>query len=88
MTPEEALRHEWIQQAQKVCDLRHSQSEASVSHDSCLSSNTSSSSGSNYPRLHHVKYSTPKISDKVKAKIVTTIDTNLNDSGTFLPPIL
>lgn len=92
MTPDEALRHEWIQSAQKtVCDLRHSQSEASVSRES---HSTSGSSGeSNYIRIHH-KYAPPK-SDKIKAKIIdtrlvdsTSLDSNLNDSGTFLPPIL
>lgn len=95
MTPEEALRHEWIQSASsthRTNDLRHSQSEASVSHDS-FSHSSSRTSGSSFSRPH--KCAAPKTSDKIKAKIVdtrpndsTSVDSNLNDSGTFLPPIL
>lgn len=94
MTPDEALRHEWILSGltQKPNDLRHSQSDASVGQDSHSSSGTS---GGSYSRMH-VKCSASKISDKAKAKIIvdsrlndsTSVDSNLNDSGTFLPPIL
>lgn len=95
MTPDEALRHEWIQSAQKTSDLRHSQSEASVSRESHSHHHSTSGSGeSNYLRVHH-KYAPTKTSDKIKAKIIdtrladsTSLDSNLNDSGTFLPPIL
>lgn len=92
MTPDEALRHEWIQSAQKTCDLRHSQSEASVSRES--HSTSGSGESNSYLRVHH-KYAPTKTSDKIKAKIIdtrladsTSLDSNLNDSGTFLPPIL
>ncbi|KRT80329.1 phosphotransferase, partial [Oryctes borbonicus] len=88
MTPEEALRHEWIQSAcntHKTNDLRHSQSEASVSHDH-FSHSSSRTSGSSFSRPH--KCTAPKTSDKIKAKIVdtrtndsTSVDSNLNDSG-------
>ncbi|KAK9692633.1 Protein kinase domain [Popillia japonica] len=88
MTPEEALRHEWIQSASsthRTNDLRHSQSEASVSHDS-FSHSSSRTSGSSFSRPH--KCAAPKTSDKIKAKIVdtrpndsTSVDSNLNDSG-------
>lgn len=92
MTPDEALRHEWILSAQKTSDLRHSQSEASVSRES---HSMSGSGESNYLRVHHKYALTKTTSDKVKAKIIDTrlsdsasLDSNLNDSGTFLPPIL
>ncbi|KAJ8952520.1 hypothetical protein NQ318_003316 [Aromia moschata] len=92
MTPDEALRHAWLLAGtQKSGDLRHSHSEVNVAHDSHSSSSTS---GSSHSRLHH-KFIVQK-GDKVKAKIVETrlhdsvakLDSNLNDSGTFLPPIL
>jgi dual specificity tyrosine-phosphorylation-regulated kinase 2/3/4 len=96
MTPDEALRHEWILSGtsgyQKPgSDLRHSHSEVNVGHDSHSSSSTS---GSSHSRIYH-KSVAPK-GDKVKAKILDTrlhdstckLDSNLNDSGTFLPPIL
>lgn len=97
MTPEEALRHEWILQSNSSQksgsnDLRHSQSEASVGHDSHSSSGASADGYSNY-RSHH-RCVIAKSSDKLKAKIDTrindnrSVDANLNDSGTFLPPIL
>ncbi|XP_074040597.1 dual-specificity tyrosine phosphorylation-regulated kinase 2 isoform X2 [Leptinotarsa decemlineata] len=95
MTPDEAQRHPWIlagNQSQKPgAELRHSHSEVNVSHESHSSSSTS---GSSHSRIHH-KCIIQK-GDKVKAKIietrlhdtVTKLDSNLNDSGTFLPPIL
>lgn len=96
MTPDEALRHEWILSGtsgyqKSGSDLRHSHSEVNVGHDSHSSSSTS---GSSHSRIHH-KSLAPK-GDKVKAKILDTrlhdntskLDSNLNDSGTFLPPIL
>lgn len=95
MAPDEALKHEWILQSssqKSSSDLRHSQSEASVSQDSHSSSGTSGESISNY-RLHHSRIIS-KSSDKSKAKLDSrvndnrSIDANLNDSGTFLPPIL
>lgn len=98
MTPDEALRHEWIQSAtttQKSGDLRHSQSEASVNQES--SSHSSSGTSSSYSRQHY-KCVVVKSDKVLKAKIVdsskllnecsTSVDSNLNDSGTFLPPIL
>lgn len=98
MTPDEALRHEWILcgLTQKSSDLRHSHSDAKVVHESISShpSSSSTSGSSSYSRVH-VKCSTTKTSDKIKAKIVdsrsndsNSVDSNLNDSGTFLPPIL
>lgn len=95
MTPEEALRHEWIHCGQKTGDLRHSQSEASVSREAhSTSSDTSSSGCSNYTRLHF-KCTTAKLTDKAKVKTVdtritdcTSFDKNLNDSVTYLPPIV
>lgn len=93
MTPDEAVRHPWVLAgtSQKSGDLRHSHSEINVAHDSHSSSSTS---GSSHSRVHH-KCVVQK-GDKVKAKIIETrihdsvakLDTNLNDSGTFLPPIL
>lgn len=93
MTPDEALKHEWILSGitQKSNDLRHSQSDAGIE-ESHSSSGTSASS---YLRLH-VKCSASKTSDKAKAKIIvdsrlndsSLVDSNFNDSGTFLPPIL
>ncbi|XP_018566309.1 dual specificity tyrosine-phosphorylation-regulated kinase 4 isoform X1 [Anoplophora glabripennis] len=93
MTPEEAVRHPWVLAgtSQKPGDLRHSHSDINVAHDSHSSSSTS---GSSHSRVHH-KCIVQK-GDKVKAKIIETrihdsvakLDTNLNDSGTFLPPIL
>ncbi|XP_017785294.1 PREDICTED: dual specificity tyrosine-phosphorylation-regulated kinase 4 isoform X2 [Nicrophorus vespilloides] len=96
MTPDEALRHEWIQSAmaQKSGDLRHSLSEASVNQES--SSHSSSGTSSSYSRQHY-KCVVVKSDKVLKAKIVdssklnevcTSVDSNLNDSGTFLPPIL
>lgn len=97
MTPDEALRHPWIlttgssTHIQKSGELRHSHSEVNVNHDSHSSSSTS---GSSHSRVHHKCIAIK--GDKVKAKIIesrqhsvsTKLDTNLNDSGTFLPPIL
>lgn len=96
MTPDEALRHEWILSGntQKTNELRHSHSEAQVVPDSIYPSSSSTSGSSTYSRMH-VKCIATKTSDKIKAKIVdsrsnnsTSVDSNLNDSGTFLPPIL
>lgn len=104
MTPDEALRHEWMLSSstshQKSSDLRHSQSDASVSHT--LNMNLASgisTSNDNYSnfRLHH-KCTSKIINEKHKSHKSTldcrrnnentSIDSNLNDSGTFLPPIL
>lgn len=98
MTPDEALRHEWIMSAVSNSkkaggDLRHSHSEVNVGHDSHSSSSTS---GSSHSRVHHKCVVVQPKSDKLKAKILDTrlhnstskLDSNLNDSGTFLPPIL
>lgn len=100
LTPDEALRHPWILSGlnlTKSGELRHSHSEINISHDSSSHSSSSTSGGSSGQsrRVHH-KYSIIQKSDKVKAKIVETrlhdsvtkLDSNLNDSGTFLPPIL
>ncbi|XP_056644515.1 dual specificity tyrosine-phosphorylation-regulated kinase 4 isoform X1 [Diorhabda sublineata] len=94
LAPDEALRHPWVtagSHTSKSGELRHSHSEVNVSHDSHSSSSTS---GSSHSRSHY-KCVVQK-GDKVKAKIVETrlhdsvtkLDSNLNDSGTFLPPIL
>lgn len=81
----------------KSSDLRHSQSEVTVSRGESHSCTGSSSGSNSYTRMHVVKCSTTRTSDKLKAKITldsrvnndsTSIDSNLNDSGTFLPPIL
>ncbi|XP_065163782.1 dual specificity tyrosine-phosphorylation-regulated kinase 4-like isoform X2 [Atheta coriaria] len=99
MTPEEALRHEWILSGTRQKSpsngesLRHSQSEASVNQES--SSYSSSGASSSYSRQHY-KCVVVKSDKLLKAKIVdssklndsTSVDSNLNDSGTFLPPIL
>lgn len=102
MTPDEALRHEWMASSttsQKPSDLRHSQSDASVSRTLNLNLAggiaTSNDNYSNF-RLHH-KCTSKLLSDKQKHKSSTdcrrindsnSVDSNLNDSGTFLPPIL
>lgn len=98
MTPDEALRHEWIQSAVRApSDLRHSQSEASVGggggggpHHPLA---TAGSGEGGYHLRVHQRYA-PR-GDKVKAKIIDTrltdsasLDSNLNDSGAFLPPLL
>lgn len=98
MTPDEALRHEWILSGtsgyqKSGNDLRHSHSEVHVGHDSHSSSSTS---GSSHSRIYHKTVLHAPRGDKVKAKILDTrihdsigkLDSNLNDSGTFLPPIL
>lgn len=100
LNPDDALRHPWILSGvslSKSGELRHSHSEINISHDSGSHSSSSTSGGSSGQsrRVHH-KYSIVQKSDKVKAKIletrlhdsVTKLDSNLNDSGTFLPPIL
>ncbi|XP_022911658.1 dual specificity tyrosine-phosphorylation-regulated kinase 4 isoform X2 [Onthophagus taurus] len=104
MTPDEALRHEWIQSAtssssnhhHKSNDLRHSQSEASVTHESSAGgyshSSGSRTSGSSFaPRPHKCVASVtttatavavpPKTGDKLKAKIV---ETKMHDSSTSI----
>lgn len=103
MTPDEALRHEWMLSSStsqnKPTDLRHSQSDASVSHTLNLNLaggiSTSNDNYSNF-RLHH-KCTSKLLSDKNKHKSTIdcrrtndsiSVDSNLNDSGTFLPPIL
>lgn len=103
MTPDEALRHEWMSTSSQKSssDLRHSQSDASVSHTLNLNIatgiSTSNDNYSNY-RLHH-KCQSKIINEKHKShkssldcrrnnENLTNIDSNLNDSGTFLPPIL
>lgn len=99
MTPSEALYHSWIlsgssSHQSKSGELRHSHSEVNVANDSHSSS--SSISGSSHSRTHY-KCMVQQKSDKVRAKIIDTrlhdgssnkLDSNLNDSGTFLPPIL
>lgn len=102
LAPDEALRHPWILSGlhpQKSGDLRHSHSEVNVSHEggtASYSSSSTSGSGHHSRNVYHKCVVTSQKSDKVKAKIVETrlhdaltkLDTNLNDSGTFLPPIL
>ncbi|KAH1014173.1 hypothetical protein HUJ04_003058 [Dendroctonus ponderosae] len=76
----------------KSGELRHSHSEVNVANDSHSSS--SSISGGSHPRP---QYKCSIEQDPVRAKIITTffedgsthkLDSNLNDSGTFLPPLL
>ncbi|CAG9767634.1 unnamed protein product [Ceutorhynchus assimilis] len=98
MTPSEALCHSWIlsgashTRQSKSSELRHSHSEVNVANDSHSSS--SSISGSSHSRTHYkcVVQQQKSNGDKVRAKIIENstakLDSNLNDSGTFLPPIL
>ncbi|ERL91865.1 hypothetical protein D910_09189, partial [Dendroctonus ponderosae] len=98
LTPNEALNHSWIlsgsshARQMKSGELRHSHSEVNVANDSHSSS--SSISGGSHPRP---QYKCSIEQDPVRAKIITTffedgsthkLDSNLNDSGTFLPPLL
>ncbi|XP_050306574.1 dual specificity tyrosine-phosphorylation-regulated kinase 4 isoform X2 [Anthonomus grandis grandis] len=103
MSPAEALYHSWIlsgssRQNKSGSELRHSHSEVNVANESHSSS--SSISGSSHSRTHY-KSCVQRVqkSDTVRAKIIDTrthdgsthhskLDSNLNDSGTFLPPIL
>lgn len=96
MTPDEALRHPFIQtglstRQQNPTELRHSRSEANVNQDSHSSSSTS---GSSHSRVHHQTVAIK--GDKVKAKIIESrqhsvstrqLDTNPNDSFSFLPKL-
>lgn len=106
MTPDEALRHDWMQTASshKQSDLRHSHSEVSVGHQTLTTSTVSNggtaTSNDNYAAFrlqHHHKISSTKATiEKLKTRTTetsrihdsTSVDSNLNDSGTFLPPIL
>lgn len=106
MTPDEALRHDWMQtsSSHKQSDLRHSHSEVSVGHQTLTTSTVSNggtaTSNDNYAAFrlqHHHKISSTKATiEKLKTRTTetsrmhdsTSVDSNLNDSGTFLPPIL
>lgn len=86
----------------KSNDLRHSHSEASVGHQGLSTSNHTSnnhgytSSNENYHKATAVVSISKDKSERLKVKTgevgrlhdSTSVDSNLNDSGTFLPPIL
>lgn len=103
LAPDEALRHAWILSAfgsnfnkSGNNELRHSHSEVNVAHDSSShSSSSTSGGGSSVTHIRH-NYLMVQKGEKSKAKILearlhentSKLDSNLNDSGTFLPPIL
>lgn len=87
----------------KSNDLRHSHSEASVGQQSLSTTNHTSSnnhgytsSNENYHKATAVVSISKDKSERLKIKTgdvgrlhdSTSVDSNLNDSGTFLPPIL
>ncbi|KAL1491645.1 hypothetical protein ABEB36_012209 [Hypothenemus hampei] len=74
--------------------LRHSHSEINVANNDSHSSSSTSISGSSHSRTHYKCVVQQKCGDnnKMRAKIIDSshnkLDSNLNDSGTFLPSIL
>ncbi|XP_063231512.1 dual specificity tyrosine-phosphorylation-regulated kinase 2 isoform X2 [Bacillus rossius redtenbacheri] len=116
LTPEEALRHEFLQSAMPQHELRRSPSESATNHGRRHAGDPTTDAQQQYSlyRLYRGKKSSSKLpesdqpdpsltngkpaklnglagtngSNRTITDLMANLDTNLDDSGTFLPPIL